>query len=77
MNDLSVNSGVCKRCGKDFHPKPTRLLTKPMTECCETCQCRNLFDGLDMPTPPELLDRYTKLPALTDAEWRRKLRYDN
>src|ERR1035437_2530437 len=68
--------GRCKRCGKPFEPKPIRLKTKTMTECCETCQCRNFFDGLDMPTPPALLDRYTKLPTLTDKEWHKKLNAD-
>ena len=64
---------ACQRCGKPFQPKPTKLKTIPMTRCCETCQCKNLFDGLDMPTPPSLLDRHTKHPTLTDEEWRREL----
>jgi hypothetical protein len=34
------------------------------TTCCPTCQARNLFDALDLPTPPFLLDRHTKIPQL-------------
>ena len=67
---------ACKRCGKSFRPKPTKLRITKMTTCCETCQCKNLFDGLDLPTPPGLLDRHTKHPTLTDAEWRKKLHGD-
>lgn len=67
---------ACKRCGKPFQPKPTKLRITKMTTCCETCQCKNLFDGLDLPTPPGLLDRHTKHPTLTDAEWRKKLHGD-
>lgn len=48
-----------------------------MTKCCETCQCKNLFDGLDMPTPPSLLDKHTKHPTLSDREWRKKLKQQN
>lgn len=61
---------VCKRCGALFQP---RLTTLGMTKCCPDCACRNLLDGLDLPTPPILLDRHTKHPTLTDAEWRREL----
>lgn len=68
---------ACKRCGKHFQPKPTKLLVTKMTTRCETCQCKNLFDGLDMPTPPSLLDKHTKHPTLTDAEWRKKLNEDD
>lgn len=63
---------LCRRCGQPFTPKPTKLKTIPMTRCCETCACRNLLDGLDLPTPPSLLDRQTKHPTFTDAEWLRK-----
>lgn len=67
---------ACARCGKPFQPKPTKLKKIPMTRCCETCQCKNFFDGLDLPTPPSLIDRHTKHPTLSDAEWRKKLRND-
>jgi hypothetical protein len=81
FNSADVGAGsaqrvLCRRCGKLFTPKPTKLKTIPMTRCCETCQYKNLFDGLDLPTPPDLLDRHTKHPTLTDAEWRRKLHSD-
>jgi hypothetical protein len=72
----STHEVLCRRCGKPFTPKPTKLKTIPMTRCCETCACRNFFDGLDLPTPPSLLDAHTKHPALTDAEWRKKLKED-
>lgn len=63
----------CARCGQPFVPKPTELKTIPMTRMCEDCLVRNLFDALDMPTPPELLDRHSKIPTLSDREYRRKL----
>lgn len=69
-----MKTALCKRCGEPFNPKPTKLKTTPMTRCCETCSVRNIFDGLDLPTPPELLDRHSKLPTLSEAEFRRKLR---
>lgn len=62
----------CSRCGQMFRLQNTGfgfLLTK----CCENCLFKNLLDALNMPTPPDLLDRYTKHPTLTEAEWRRKL----
>jgi len=34
---------------------------------------RNLFDGLSMPTPPHLIDKFTKHPALTPEEYQSKL----
>lgn len=44
-----------------------------MSLCCEDCQFRNIMDGLGLPTPPEMLDPHTKDPALTDAEYRKKI----
>lgn len=64
---------TCKRCGKLFTPERTRLRKMPFTRCCDTCKVRNLTDGLGLPTPPELLDRYTRVPTLTEEEYRRKL----
>ncbi len=69
-----AQKALCLRCGKPFIPKPTKLKTIKLTRHCETCQCRNLFDALDMPTPPELLDKYTKHPTLTEKEYYRKLK---
>lgn len=63
----------CKRCGKLFEPKPTKLKSIPLTTCCGNCAVRNLFDALDLPTPPELLDKYTKIPTLTEGEFYRRL----
>jgi hypothetical protein len=34
---------------------------------------RNLTAWLDMPTPPDLLDKHTKHPTLTRDEYRKKL----
>lgn len=31
------------------------------------------MDGLGLPTPPEMLDRHTKRPTLTDAEYRKEM----
>lgn len=63
-------NAICKRCGKPF--KPELFLGKPQT-CCYPCMFRNLSDGLDMPTPPALLDKFTKHPTLSDAEYQKKL----
>ncbi len=67
---------LCRRCGKPFRPKPTNLKITKMTTHCINCQCRNLFDAFDLPTPPELLDKYTKHPTLTETEYRQKLKED-
>lgn len=72
-----MTTDKCKRCGATFTPKPTGLAVTKMTTCCETCQCRNIFDGLGLPTPPEMLDPYTKIPTLTDAEYRKELHKPN
>lgn len=65
----------CKRCGKVFTPKRTPFKSRDhkWTRCCELCGLRNLFDGLGMPTPPELLDVHTLIPTLLQEEYRRKL----
>lgn len=63
----------CKRCGQPFQPQPTKLKTIKYTRCCDTCKVRNLFDGLDMPTPPEFLDKYTKHPTLSEREFKIEL----
>ena len=64
---------TCKRCGKPFEPEPLDIPTWPMTTCCDTCRMRNLFDGLDLPTPPDLLDIHTKWPTLSQDEFQTKL----
>lgn len=67
----------CPRCGKPFVPERTKLKTLPWTRHCKVCRVRNMFDGMDLPTPPDLLDEYTKNPTLTGEEWRTKLRENN
>jgi hypothetical protein len=62
----------CKRCGKDFEPTLLKALNKLSTHCI-TCMCRNLHDGLGLPTPPELLDKHTLKPTLSEEEFMRKL----
>ncbi len=64
---------LCLRCGNPFTPEPTRLKTIPMTRHCQRCHTRNVLDGLGLPTPPELLDRFSRNPALSKAEYYRKL----
>lgn len=61
---------LCNRCGEPFEPRPTRLKKLGMTRCCEKCQFRNLMDGLGLPTPPDMIDRHTRHPALTQDEYR-------
>jgi DNA-directed RNA polymerase subunit RPC12/RpoP len=63
-----MKTAACKRCGKQFQPERRKLL-KTMSMCCRACEFKNFFDGLDLPTPPNLLDRHTKHPTLTQAEW--------
>lgn len=65
-------TATCKRCGKLF--VPTLRFGKRLSTCCDNCSFRNLMDGLGMPTPPELLDKHTKVPTLSDEEYRRKLK---
>lgn len=60
---------LCKRCGQSFEPVFQKVLGG-YTTCCEPCSMRNVLDGLGLPTPPELLDPYTKKPTLSRAEYR-------
>lgn len=69
----ATKTKLCKRCGSEFMPEWIALF-KRYAEMCETCKVRNIFDGLDMKTPPELLDRHTKHPALTDSEFKESLK---
>ena len=70
MNKLPI---PCPRCGKPFNPRPTELKVIGLTRFCEECMCRNLMDGLGLPTPPEMLDKYSKYPTLTRREFNKKL----
>lgn len=63
----------CKRCHRTFMPKWIEGLAI-WQHCCETCGARNLFDAMDLPTPPELIDCHSLRPTLTDGEFKRKLR---
>lgn len=63
---------TCPRCGNPFEPIKLKALGK-MSRFCDTCGLRNIIDGLDMPTPPELLDSHSKIPTLTEEEFQRKL----
>jgi hypothetical protein len=72
----AVEKATCARCGQPFTPVPTGLRVIPMTECCDTCLVRNLFDGFDLPTPPKFLDVHTKHPTLTEAEWHQRMKED-
>ena len=62
----------CKRCGATFEPEFIKSLKK-FHSFCPTCRTRNLFDGLGLPTPPILLDRHTKRPTLTKAEFSKEI----
>lgn len=66
-------SAICPRCGGPFVPKPTNVKVVPITRFCDDCQVRNLFDGFDLPTPPELLDRHTKHPTLSEREFKARM----
>lgn len=61
----------CLRCNKPFVPFDTPMGS---ARFCRCCQQKNVFDLLDLPTPPLLLDKLTRHPTLTDAEWSRKIR---
>lgn len=63
---------TCPRCEKSFDENSKDALF-PNAVCCPECGMRNLFDGLGMSTPPELLDRHTRKPTLTQEEFRKSL----
>ena len=63
----------CKRCDKPGGPFKSLVRNTPDCPCCENCQARNLFDGLDLPTPPELLDKHTKHPTLSQWQYRKEM----
>lgn len=70
---MKTNQAICRRCGKAFTPQPTNLKSRPMTTFCKECGLRNFLDSLDLPTPPDFLDRYTKHPTLTKDEFKTKM----
>ena len=67
-----ITQPICKRCQKPFEPRWLKELRK-QSECCIDCSYRNLMDGLDLPTPPEYLDRHTKHPTLTQEEYKKEV----
>lgn len=62
----------CPRCHRPFKPVWQEAI-KIWSRFCEDCQIKNLFDWLELPTPPDMLDQHTKRPCLTKEEFRRKL----
>ncbi len=62
----------CKRCGKPGKFK-SAVYKRRNSDFCEACQCRNLMDGLNLPTPPEMLDKYTRNFTLTQEEFQKKM----
>lgn len=63
----------CPRCHKPFVPIPIPEL-KRLSSFCDTCSARNLLDSLDLPTPPALLDSFSKHPTLSKAEYFRQIK---
>jgi len=66
---------TCKRCGKLFDPNKGITGPNPLIEPrhCSICQTRNLLDGLDMPTPPDLLDKHSRHPTLSERHFQKAL----
>ncbi len=50
----------CPRCGKEHN---ATLLGEP-SKFCSQCLARNLFDGMELETPPHLIDKFSKHPML-------------
>lgn len=63
----------CNRCNRLFEPEYNEKY-QYYSRCCKNCGYRNLMDFLDIPTPPELLDKYTKIPCLSKEEYNRKMK---
>lgn len=57
-------TAICKRCDKPFDPLWMDGQTPRL--CCGACAFRNMLDGLGLPTPPALIDKFTKHPLLLD-----------
>lgn len=70
--ETAIQFTQCRRCKTFFNPVLLPAINK-MATCCETCRLRNILDGLDLPTPPELLDCHTKHPTLTSQEFAREI----
>lgn len=64
---------TCRRCGQPFKPWSMGDGKEP-PKCCPSCAMRNLHDALGLPTPPELVDRHTVRPTLSQWEYDRELR---
>jgi len=64
---------TCRRCGRSYKPWKMGADDKPCL-CCAGCAIRNLHDALGLPTPPELVDRHTVRPTLSQWEYDRELR---
>jgi len=75
--EFKIDVIICPRCGDPFVPKPTKLLTIKFTRFCETCLVKNLFDLMALPTPPELLDKHTVDPCITEEIYFKKLKEKN
>jgi len=61
-------SKICNRCEKPFEPVWNNRIGF-WSRCCRDCGNRNLYDMLELKTPPALLDKHTVSPALTDDEF--------
>jgi hypothetical protein len=65
----------CPRCGRVFTPEWVKVLGC-WGKFCDDCGFRNVMDGLGLPTPPSMLDRFTTNPALTREDYYRQLNKD-
>ena len=65
----------CKRCGVEFESKFLDVIKKWST-CCELCSVRNFMDNTGLPTPPAMLDRFSKGPTLSQEEYQREIEND-
>lgn len=70
-----MKTEICKRCGDPFDPEKGIAGPNPLIKPrhCSLCQTRNLIDGLDLPTPPILLDKHSRHPTLTERHFKRAL----
>ena len=72
-NNKPPKPNICKRCGRPIAAEWIYELGR-WREFFEVCQCRNLHDGLGLPTPPELLDKFSLKPALSERDFKKQLR---
>lgn len=68
-----MSQQLCKRCGDPFEPVLFDAINR-MSTCCELCSFRNLTEACGLPTPPELLDPYSKVLTLTEWDYQKKLK---